>query len=152
MNLPLPRTLLLGLLTVLVVTLLPASAAQAQSVARYEDQARSVTNTKRDSHELRQLRRNSCVQRAARRQARRMANRDEMFHQDLSKVLRDCNLSSVGENVAAGYETGRAAVRAWMNSPGHRANILKPGYRLLGLAVRRADDGTPYAAQVFGRR
>jgi uncharacterized protein YkwD len=39
-----------------------------------------------------------------------------------------------------------------MRSEGHRANILEPSYRILGMAMRRSDDGTPYAAQVFGRR
>ncbi len=81
-----------------------------------------------------------------------MANRDQMFHQDLGTVLRTCNLSGVAENVAAGYSTGREAVKAWMHSQYHRENLLEPSYRVLGLAVRRADDGTPYAAQVFGRK
>lgn len=145
------RTSLVVSLVALLALGLPAPA-QAQVLAKYEDQARSVTNGKRVNHDLEKLDRGSCVQQAAVRQARRMANRDEMFHQDLGRVLRRCNLTRVGENVAAGYSTGRDAVAAWMKSPGHRANILEPSYRLLGLAVRRADDGTPYAAQVFGRR
>ena len=91
------------------------------------------------------------MQKYARRQARRMANQDRMFHQDLGDVMSACDLRAVAENVAHGYHTGRGAVKAWMKSDGHRANILDPGYRLLGMAVRRSDDGTPYAAQVFGR-
>ncbi len=151
MDCPPSRTALAAVLVALLVTLLPAPA-QAQGAARYEDQARSVTNNKRDHHELKQLRRGSCVQKWARRQAQAMADQDEMGHQDLVRVMNRCNLSSVGENVAAGYPTGRAAVKAWMHSPGHRANILKPGYRLLGMAVRQSADGTKYACQVFGRR
>ena len=81
-----------------------------------------------------------------------MANQERMFHQDLRPVLNRCNLSGVGENVAMGYQTGRAVVRGWMHSEGHRRNILNRGYRLLGMAMRRSDNGTPYAAQVFGRR
>ncbi len=150
MTLP-PRTALVAVLFALVATLLPAPA-QAQAPDKYESQARSVTNAKRHHHDLHKLSRGACVQKAARRQARRMANQDRMFHQDIGRVLRRCRLAGVAENVAAGYPTGRSAVRAWMNSPGHRANILEPGYRLLGMAVRRADDGTPYAAQVFGRK
>ncbi len=42
----------------------------------------------------------------------------------------------VGVNVPAGYATGRDAVNAWWGSPGHRAHLLEPGYRVLGLAVR----------------
>lgn len=151
MNAPRSRTVLMAVLFALFVTLLPAPA-QAQSQDDYQHQARVMTNSKRDAHDRAKLGQNACVQKFARRQARRMANKDLMFHQDLGAVLNQCNLSSVGENVAYGYSTGRAAVKAWMKSPGHRANILSPGYRLLGMAVRRSDDGTPYAAQVFGRR
>ena len=144
------RMALTAILLALMVSLLPAPA-QAQTKAKYESQARSVTNNNRVNHDLAQLKRGQCVQKFAIRQARRMANQDRMFHQDLSVVLRTCGLTSVGENVAAGYATGRDAVKAWMNSPLHRANILEPSFRKLGLAVRRSADGTPYAAQVFGR-
>ncbi len=82
-----------------------------------------------------------------------MANRNHMLpHQDLGRVMRRCNLRTAGENIAAGHPTGRAVVRGWMDSEGHRANILNRRYRLLGMAMRRSDNGTPYAAQVFGRR
>ncbi|GAA1476380.1 hypothetical protein GCM10009623_08260 [Nocardioides aestuarii] len=151
MNTPRSRTALAAVLLAVLATLLPAPV-QAQAVARYEDQARSITNNKRDNHDLRQLKRGACVQKWARRQAQKMADKNEMFHQDLGRVMNRCHLDSVGENVAAGYPTGRAAVKAWMKSPGHRANILRPGYRLLGMAVRTSGSGTKYACQVFGSK
>jgi len=154
-----PRTLAAALLLTLLASLLPASAAQGQvedgatqTVARYQKQARAVTNNKREAHDLVQLRYGKCVQRFAVKQARRMADQDRMFHQDLGPVMDRCNLTSAGENVAYGYPTGRKVVRAWMRSEGHRANILEPSYRILGMAMRRSGNGTPYAAQVFGRR
>ena len=158
-----PRAAFATALLVLLATLLPATSVRAdtqeagsqsvsQSVSRYQKQARVATNNQREAHDVVKLHSGKCVQRFARRQARRMANQQRMFHQDLRPVLNRCNLSGVGENVAYGYPTGRAVVRAWMRSEGHRANILNRGYRLLGLAMRRSDNGTPYAAQVFGRR
>jgi uncharacterized protein YkwD len=39
---------------------------------------------------------------------------------------------NVAENIAAGYASPGAAVAAWMNSEGHRANILNPGYTQVG--------------------
>lgn len=153
------RTPIAALLLTLFTILLPATTAQAQveegatqTVARYQKQARAVTNNKREAHDLVQLRYGKCVQRFAVKQARRMANQDRMFHQDLGPVMNRCNLTRAGENVAYGYSTGRKVVRAWMRSEGHRANILEPSYRILGMAMRRSDNGTPYAAQVFGRR
>jgi hypothetical protein len=51
-----------------------------------------------------------------------------------------------GENVAAGFGSASAVVEAWMASPGHRANILKPEFTDIGVAVI---DG--YWTQVFAR-
>lgn len=42
----------------------------------------------------------------------------------------------IGENLAEGtFKTGQEIVTAWMHSPGHRANILKPSYQEIGIAV-----------------
>lgn len=147
-----PRTVLATVLLAVSASLLTPSTAQAQTVERYERQARVVTNAHRVDHDLVRLKKKPCVQRFARRQARRMANQQRMFHQDLGVVLNRCDLSAVGENVAYGYATGRAVVRAWLASPGHRANLLNPVYRQLGMAARKGDDDQWYAVQVFGRR
>lgn len=149
---PMSRTVLATVLLALLVALLPATSAQAQGREKYQSQARSVSNVKRDHHDLAKFRKQRCVQRFARRQAVRMARQQRMYHQDLGVVLRRCNLSRVAENVAYGYPTGRAVVRAWMKSPGHRANLLNRQHRMLGMAARRGSDGRWYAAQVFGRR
>lgn len=152
MSIPLPRAVLATVLLALTLSLaLFAAPAQAQTTERYEDQARAVTNHKRTDHDLVRLRPGPCVQRFAERQAARMARQQRIFHQDLGVVLRRCNLSAVGENVAYGYDTGRAVVRAWMRSSGHRRNILNPRYRVLGMAARQDGNGRMYSAQVFGR-
>ena len=39
----------------------------------------------------------------------------------------------LGENIAAGYATPEDVVQGWLNSPGHRANILNPNYREIGI-------------------
>ena len=153
MSTHLPRVVLATALSLPLFLLgsLFAVPAQAQTIGRYADQARAVTNAKRVDHDMVRLDRGSCVQRFAVRQALRMARQQRIYHQDLTRVMRRCNLSAVGENVAYGYETGRQVVRAWMASPGHRANILNPRYRLLGMAARRDSHGEMYSAQVFGR-
>ena len=57
----------------------------------------------------------------------------------LAARLRSIDWSgAAGENIAWGttyYATPRAIVWAWMRSPGHRANILFPGYRSVGVAL-----------------
>jgi uncharacterized protein YkwD len=56
--------------------------------------------------------------------------------------------SSVGENIAKGQPTPAAVMDAWMNSSGHRANILNCGFRNLGVGL--AYDGrSPVWTQDF---
>lgn len=125
-------------------------ARSAQS--RYQKQAFAATNDQRAKHDRARLRAQDCVQRFAVRQAKRMARQERIYHQALRPILRQCGLSTVGENVAYGYANGRAVVNdGWMHSAGHRRNILSPDYRLLGVGARKSSDGTWYAAQVFGR-
>lgn len=129
---------------------LSAGVSAAPSPARtYAVDAHAATNRERTTRDLRQLRETSCLRRMAVKQAERMARRGTPFHQDLGKVQRACGVGWAGENVAMGYPDGRAAVRGWMNSSGHRANILRPQFRTMGIgAVKRG--GVWYVAQVFG--
>lgn len=55
-----------------------------------------------------------------------------------------------GENIAMGQASALTVMTAWMNSPGHRANILDPGHRFLGVGVHAAVDG-PWWTQDFLR-
>ncbi len=56
------------------------------------------------------------------------------------------------ENAFCGYVTPQQAIDGWMNSPGHRANLLDPNHREIGLGYyRREGDGRGYVAQKFGR-
>lgn len=53
-----------------------------------------------------------------------------------------CN--TAGENIAAGYPTAAAVVDGWMNSEGHRANILSPSFHKLGVGFAEVDDQYGY--------
>ncbi len=48
----------------------------------------------------------------------------------------------VGENIAAGYSTPEAVIAAWMNSPGHRKNILNPYYQEIGIGYYHLKNDT----------
>jgi uncharacterized protein YkwD len=54
-----------------------------------------------------------------------------------------------GENIAVGYGASSSVVYAWMNSPGHRANILNPRFRYMGLGITFAR-GTIWWCQNLG--
>jgi uncharacterized protein YkwD len=143
---------LLASAAVLVGTGAPPAEARTQE-GKYAHQAFVATNANRAAHGVRVLKANDCLKRAAVRQAKLMAKREQMFHQDLGAVMRECKLNTAGENVAYGYPSGRSVVnQGWMNSDGHRANILNPSFRLMGIGARKGHDGRWYVAQVFGRK
>jgi len=56
----------------------------------------------------------------------------------------------VAENVGYGYEDEVTVMYEWWCSHGHRKNLLDPKGRMFGAARRKAEDGVPYWAQVFG--
>ena len=131
----------------------PATEQGASASTSYGRTAFDATNQQRVKRDRRELKPNACLRKYAVRQARKMANRERIWHQDLQKVLTDCDMSWVGENVAAGFPSGRTVVNdGWMESRSHRENLLARKFRLMKVAARRGDDGRWYAAQVLGKR
>ncbi|MFE4368980.1 CAP domain-containing protein [Streptomyces sp. NPDC056835] len=57
----------------------------------------------------------------------------------------------IGENIACGQRDPREVVRGWMDSPGHRANILKPDFTHLGVGFAGGGPAGTYWTQLFGR-
>ena len=60
----------------------------------------------------------------------------------------------MGENIAAGQPTAAAVMKSWMNSPGHKANILNCGYKVIGIGVATVASSPfrIYWTQDFGDR
>jgi uncharacterized protein YkwD len=64
--------------------------------------------------------------------------------------IKRAGYSSPGaENIAKGYSTPAAVMEGWMNSPGHRANILNCGLKAIGVGVQTGSGG-PWWTQDFG--
>jgi uncharacterized protein YkwD len=57
----------------------------------------------------------------------------------------------VGENIAIGYRSGRAACRAWMASPEHRANVLGRSFTAIGVGYAHGAAGA-FFVEDFGAR
>ncbi|MER7578641.1 CAP domain-containing protein [Kitasatospora sp. NPDC097691] len=84
-----------------------------------------------------------------------MANRNyfdhaspEGYHADHRIEATGYRWSTWGENIARGQKDPAAVMDAWMNSPGHRANILNCAFKQLGVGVRTGSGG-PWWTQVF---
>ncbi|MCQ8828876.1 CAP domain-containing protein [Streptomyces malaysiensis] len=56
----------------------------------------------------------------------------------------------IGENIACGQRSPAEVVRGWMDSPGHRANILKPDFTHIGVGHATGSRAGTYWTQVFG--
>ena len=128
-----------------------------------------VLNAHRARHDLGALRLSRRLSTAARRHSRAMV-RERFFSHDspngasfvdrirATGYLEGAQSWSLGENIAygsGGRSTPRSIGRAWMNSPGHRANILSESFRQIGIGIA---PGTPVGAggatytTDFGRR
>ena len=129
----------------------PAAPAHAVSSGTYESDVVEYANAERTKRHLAKVSASSCVNRYAEAQARRMARAKRIYHQDMMTILRACKLRMVGENVAAGFTSGKAVTAGWMGSPGHRANLLTRDYRLIGVGAVKASNGRWYVSEVFGR-
>jgi uncharacterized protein YkwD len=130
-----------------------APVAAASPATTYADTAFRATNAQRVEQGRKPLREAACLTRVAERWARHLARSGSLVHQDLGSIMGRCRLSMVGENIAMGYRSGRVVVnQGWMHSEGHRANILLPQYRLMGIGAARDADGRWWTSQVFGRR
>lgn len=66
-------------------------------------------------------------------------------------VFDECGIQYryAGENIAWGQTTPEEVMKDWMNSPGHRANILKGDYGKLGVGYLVTEDGWRYWTQLF---
>jgi uncharacterized protein YkwD len=98
-------------------------------------QVLELINNERRQAGLQPLRLNAALTQAAQRHSTSMAYEDFFGHvgRDGSTFVTRIQqagyrYSAISENIAGGQTTASAAVQGWMNSPGHRANILNPRY------------------------
>ncbi|MCU1693386.1 MAG: hypothetical protein JWM64_2477 [Frankiales bacterium] len=115
----------------------------------YEARVVQLVNAARSAHGLRPLAVSSCADRYAEAWGVHLAALRTLVHRaDLGSLLSACGASRVGENIAYGGVTADQLVQMWLDSPGHRANILGD-YTHVGTGATRAADGTVFAAQNF---
>lgn len=91
------------------------------------------------------------LQWAARTHTIEMQASGEFSHDGWQDYIRNSGFrgAAVGENIAYGYSSPASVMQAWLGSPGHRANILNPSTRFIGIGCVNA--GQPWWTQDFGR-
>jgi len=112
----------------------------SSSITSKESQVIALVNEIRAQHGLSPLTENWQLSRVARYKSQDMANNNYFSHISPTygspfQMMKQFGITyrSAGENIAQGYSTAQAVVNAWMNSPGHRANILNSSYTQIGV-------------------
>lgn len=117
----------------------------------------SLVNAERAKAGCGALATSSALQRAAQGHSGDMAANDYFSHtsedgRTFSDRIRVAGYGggAIAENIAAGQATAGAVVRSWMDSPGHRTNILNCAYRYLGVGYAKGGTYGTYWTQDFG--
>ena len=123
------------------------------TVLAYENEVVRLVNEIRTEYGLKPLTGNWELSRVARFKSQDMVDNRYFSHTSPTygspfQMIRDFGLTfrTAGENIAYGQRTPQAVVNAWMNSSGHRANILNASYTQIGVGY--AADGH-YWTQMF---
>ena len=110
------------------------------SVLAFEKEVVRLVNEQRVQNGLKPLKENWELSRVARYKSQDMVDKRYFSHTSPTygspfQMIKDFGLSfrTAGENIAYGQRTPQAVVTAWMNSSGHRANILNPSYTQIGV-------------------
>ncbi|MCH5298076.1 MAG: secretion protein [Ruminococcus sp.] len=110
------------------------------SVSEYEKRVVELVNDIRVENGLSKLTLNSELSSVARLKSQDMKDKNYFSHTsptygspfDMMKQF-GISYKTAGENIAYGYATPESVVNGWMNSPGHRANILNSSYKEIGV-------------------
>lgn len=141
------RRLPIIVLVVAVLVTGTAARSDAGSLSR-RNRMLHLLNGVRKQHGLPVFRINRELSRYAGRHSRRMAEANDVFHtQDLYRLVRSYHPTTWGENVGKAGSL-KMVRRLWMNSAGHRANILKRAFRRVGVGVVRAR-GSMWVTVIF---
>ena len=114
-----------------------------------------LVNAQRQQAGSPSLRLNHQLNQAAQRHARDLATEGSLSHTGSDGSTMQTRIeatgyrwTAIGENIARGQRNPEAVMDSWMNSQGHRSNILNPAFSELGLGYAEAD-GQQYWVQVF---
>jgi uncharacterized protein YkwD len=155
-----------GFVTLLAPVLLtlqvgPVSAAGAGDQSGYIDRVLELTNVERQKAGLAPLALNPQLNDAAQRYSQVLAVGSCFEHTcgavpnfvDRVGQAGYTGYKALGENIAAGFPTPEAVVAGWMSSSGHRANILSPRFREIGIGLVNGEGKYgAYWTQEFGAR
>ncbi|MDP4172143.1 MAG: CAP domain-containing protein [Bacillota bacterium] len=120
-------------------------SAPTQGISQFAQQVIDLTNVQRKQNGLPALKADTQLSGVAQKKAVEMQQKNYFSHTSPTygspfDMMRDFGVtySSAGENIAMGQRTPQEVVNAWMNSPGHRANILSKSFTNIGVGVEQS--------------
>ena len=131
-----------------------STTVETQENATYEEQVVALVNAERAKEGLPALKVDSTLQSAALARAKetvQLFSHTRPNGTSCFSILKEYGISyrSAGENIAYGQRSPEEVVNAWMNSEGHRANILNKDFTTIGIGYYQAPNGTKYWSQLF---
>lgn len=129
----------------------------ADEIAALEDEMARLTNAERADAGCDALQVDERLRSSARGHSQDMAANDYFDHTGLDGRSPFDRMADAGypdpaaENIAVGYRGPAEVMQGWMDSEGHRDNILECSYAAIGVGLAFDADGRPYWTQNFGR-
>lgn len=124
--------------------------------AAFQKEVVRLVNVERQKQGLGKLSLNAKLSNVATLKSQDMINKNYFNHTSPTygspfDMMKQFNISykTAGENIAKGQKTPAEVVKAWMNSQGHRENILNKNYTEIGIGVAKDANGTLYWTQMF---
>jgi uncharacterized YkwD family protein/spore coat assembly protein SafA len=129
------------------------------AIKAIENQVITLVNIERSKVGLPALKANWQLSRVARYKAQDMRDKNYFSHTSPTygspfNMMKSFGISytTAGENIAMGQQTPASVMSSWMNSTGHRQNILNIGYAEIGVGIAKSSNGSIYWVQQFIRR
>jgi uncharacterized YkwD family protein/spore coat assembly protein SafA len=126
------------------------------NVKQIENEVVRLTNEQRAKYGLPPLKMDWQLARVARYKSADMRDKNYFQHNSPTygspfTMMRNFGIQyrTAGENIAAGQRTPQEVVNAWMNSPGHRANILNKNFTHIGVGYAKGGSYGHYWTQMF---
>lgn len=125
---------------------------------QFQKRVIELVNEERAAYGLSPLKENAELDKVATIKSEDMANLNYFSHTSPTygspfEMLKDfgINYTAAGENIAMGQPTPESVMDAWMNSEGHRANILNSNYTHIGVGIAKNSRGQYIWTQTFLR-
>ncbi|MCC0698363.1 sporulation protein [Clostridioides sp. ZZV15-6383] len=132
------------------------SGSTNENFSAYQKEVVDLVNIERSKAGLNPLTLDSSISNVATKKSQDMIDNNYFSHNSPTygspfDMLKKFGISykTAGENIAMAQKTPKEVVNAWMNSEGHRKNIMNPNFSKIGVGVAQKSGGSIYWTQIF---